>query len=104
MMMQTTTKTTVEARRSFFSKTLPEETLKSNAQNHEHSFGGDVETHHRDDDALYDDEHNRWENNEDFDEDYHDYDRYQAPIIKQLKKNTQNVHTKTSASRTSSES
>lgn len=77
-MMQTTTKTTVEARRSFFSKTpLPEETLKSNAQNHEHSFGGDVETHHRDDDASYDDdEHNRWENNEDFDEDYHDYDRY----------------------------
>lgn len=73
MMMQTTTKTTVEARRSFFSKTPPEET-KSNAQHHDHSFGGDVETHHRDDDA-YDDEHNRWEN-EDFDEDYHDYDRY----------------------------
>ncbi|CCO20516.1 predicted protein [Bathycoccus prasinos] len=78
MMMQTTTKTTVEARRSFFSKTPAEETKKSNAQNHEHSFGGDVETHHRDDDASYDDddEHNRWETNEDFDEDYHDYDRY----------------------------
>ncbi|CAL6325059.1 unnamed protein product [Bathycoccus prasinos] len=75
-MMQTTTKTT-EARRSFFSKTPAEETKKSNAQNHEHSFGGDVETHHRDDDASYDDdEHNSWENNEDFDEDYHDYDRY----------------------------
>lgn len=77
MMMQTTTKTTVEARRSFFSKTPAEETKKSNAQNHDHSFGGDVETHHRDDDASYDDdEHNRWEHDEDFDEDYHDYDRY----------------------------
>ena len=30
---------------------------------------------HRDDNDEYD-EHNRWENNEDFDEDYHDYDRY----------------------------
>ena len=70
MMMQTTTKTTVEARRSFFSKTPPE--TKSNS--HDHSFGGDVETHHDDDEY---DEHNRWENNEeDFDEDYHDYDRY----------------------------
>ena len=69
MMMMKTTKTT-EARRSFFSKTPPPET-KSNS--HDHSFGGDVETH-RDDNDEYD-EHNRWEN-EDFDEDYHDYDRY----------------------------
>ena len=68
--MMKTTKTT-EARRSFFSKTPPE--TKSNSQ-HDHSFGGDVETHRDDDDDEYD-EHNRWEN-EDFDSDYHDYDRY----------------------------
>ena len=42
--MMKMTKTT-EARRSFFSKTPPE--TKSNS--HDHSFGGDVETHHDDD-------------------------------------------------------
>ena len=73
-----------EARRAFFSRRANPDGVedgkasKSSSSSSSSSFGGDVDdTYHHDDDD-WDPHHNRWEEDypDDFDADYHDYDRY----------------------------
>ena len=79
-----------EARRAFFSRRANPDGVedgkasKSSSSSSSSSFGGDVDDtyhHHHDDDGGgedWDPHHNRWEEDypDDFDADYHDYDRY----------------------------
>ena len=80
-----------EARRAFFSRRAnPDEKASSSSSSKSSSFGGDVDDtyhhhhhHHHDgndddDGEDWDPHHNRWEEDypDDFDADYHDYDRY----------------------------
>ena len=78
-----------EARRAFFSRRANPDGVedgkasKSPSSSSSSSFGGDVDDtyHHHDDDdggEDWDPHHNRWEEDypDDFDADYHDYDRY----------------------------
>ena len=79
-----------EARRAFFSRRANPDGVedgkasKSSSSSSSSSFGGDVDDtyhHHHDDDdggEDWDPHHNRWEEDypDDFDADYHDYDRY----------------------------
>ena len=79
-----------EARRAFFSRRANPDGVedgkasKSPSSSSSSSFGGDVDDtyhHHHDDDGGgedWDPHHNRWEEDypDDFDADYHDYDRY----------------------------
>ena len=79
-----------EARRAFFSRRANPDGVedgkasKSSSSSSSPSFGGDVDDtyHHHDDDddggEDWDPHHNRWEEDypDDFDADYHDYDRY----------------------------